>query len=76
MLFVLYAVPTIVPVATFAAYLLVGHTLSAAEAFTALALFNVLRFPLFMLPQVCGGGGVSGTYPCCMLRVQGYLVQI
>ena len=54
-LFVVYAVPTIVPVVTFAAYLFFGHTLSAAEAFTALALFNVLRFPLFMLPAVSDG---------------------
>jgi hypothetical protein len=39
-------------VLTFAAYLWLGHELSAAEAFTALALLNVLRFPLFMLPQL------------------------
>ena len=51
-LFILYAVPTIVPVATFSAYLLLGNSLSSAEAFTALALFNILRYPLFLLPQL------------------------
>ena len=50
--FVLYAVPTIVPVATFAAYLLLGNSLSSTKAFVSLALFNVLRFPLFLLPSL------------------------
>ena len=44
--------PTIVPVVTFSAYLLLGHSLSSAEAFVSLALFNVLRYPLFLLPQL------------------------
>ena len=51
-LFLLYTVPTIVPVATFAAYLLLGHSLSSTQAFVSLALFNLLRFPLFMLPML------------------------
>ena len=46
------AIPTIVPVVTFSAYLLLGNSLSSAKAFTALALFNVLRFPVFLLPQM------------------------
>lgn len=50
--FILFAVPTIAPVAAFGAYLLLGRDLSPARAFTSLALFNVLRFPLFMLPQL------------------------
>lgn len=29
-----------------------GHELSAAEAFTSLSLFQVMRFPLFQLPQI------------------------
>jgi len=48
----LQTVPTLVMVATFSLYVLLGHELSAATAFTALALFSVLRAPLFMLPQV------------------------
>ncbi|KIY96166.1 hypothetical protein MNEG_11795 [Monoraphidium neglectum] len=50
--FLVNAVPTLVPVASFAAYLLMGRNLSAAEAFTSLSLFQVLRFPLFQLPQI------------------------
>ena len=43
-------VPTFVSISTFAAYSLSGHKLTAAEAFTSLALFNILRFPLAALP--------------------------
>ncbi|KAF6252635.1 hypothetical protein COO60DRAFT_504509 [Scenedesmus sp. NREL 46B-D3] len=47
------AIPTIIPVVTFLAYLLIRQEpLSAAQAFTALSLFNVLRFPLFQLPHI------------------------
>jgi len=44
--------PLLVALATFAAYTISGHTLDVAEALTALSLFDVLRFPLFMLPQI------------------------
>lgn len=44
--------PLFVSVITFTTYTLLGNTLDAETAFTALALFNVLRFPLNMLPQV------------------------
>jgi polyferredoxin len=47
--------PLLVALSTFAAYVWSGHTLDVASALTALALFDILRFPLFMLPQ--------GTYP-------------
>jgi len=46
------AVPLLVALATFAAYTLSGHNLDTASALTALALFEILRFPLFMLPQI------------------------
>jgi ATP-binding cassette, subfamily C (CFTR/MRP), member 1 len=49
---ILQAVPTVVTIATFALYVLLGHTLTATKAFTALSLFSVLRFPLFQLPMV------------------------
>jgi hypothetical protein len=46
-------IPTIIPVVSFLAYLLLKREpLSAAQAFTALSLFNILRFPLFQLPQI------------------------
>jgi hypothetical protein len=44
-------VPTLVSISTFAVYTLMGNTLTAADAFTSLALFNLLRFPLAMLPS-------------------------
>ena len=44
-------VPTLVSVCTFAIYTALGNKLTASTAFTALALFNILRFPLFMLPN-------------------------
>jgi len=46
------SVPLMVALATFAAYIFSGHTLDVAEALTALVLFDILRFPLFMLPNV------------------------
>lgn len=46
------AVPLAVAVSTFAAYVLSGHNLDVSTALTSLALFDILRFPLFMLPQI------------------------
>ncbi|PNW84295.1 hypothetical protein CHLRE_04g228650v5 [Chlamydomonas reinhardtii] len=50
--FLLLSVPVLIPVTTFGVYLALGHSLDAAKAFTCLVLFNVLRFPLFQLPQL------------------------
>ena len=44
--------PLMVALATFAAYTLSGNKLDVAEALTALALFDIIRFPMFMLPQI------------------------
>ena len=44
--------PLLVALATFAAYTMSGHTLDVAVALTALALFDIIRFPMFMLPQI------------------------
>ena len=43
--------PMAVALATFAAYVWSGHNLDVATALTSLALFNILRFPLTMLPR-------------------------
>jgi ABC-type transport system involved in cytochrome bd biosynthesis fused ATPase/permease subunit len=43
--------PLLVALATFSAYVWSGHKLDVASALTALSLFDLLRFPLFMLPQ-------------------------
>ncbi|GAB9464782.1 Atp-binding protein [Globisporangium polare] len=46
------AIPSLVTVSSFLTYVLLGNTLDVGTALTSLALFNILRFPLFMLPQV------------------------
>lgn len=46
------AAPFLVSLVTFLAYTLAGHTLTAQKAFVSLALFNLLRFPLAMLPMM------------------------
>jgi ATP-binding cassette, subfamily C (CFTR/MRP), member 1 len=46
------SVPLLVSVSTFIAYVGSGHELDVATALTSLALFEILRFPLFMLPNV------------------------
>ncbi|DBA04380.1 TPA: hypothetical protein N0F65_002142 [Lagenidium giganteum] len=46
------AIPSLVTVASFLTYVLLGNTLDVGTALTSLALFDILRFPLFMLPQV------------------------
>jgi hypothetical protein len=40
-----------VAVATFATYVMTGGVLDANKAFTSLSLFNILRFPITVLPQ-------------------------
>eukprot|EP00957_Ditylum_brightwellii_P198916 15161739-Ditylum_brightwellii.AAC.1 len=45
-------VPLLVALATFATYTLTGHNLDVASALTALALFEILRFPMNMLPTM------------------------
>ena len=66
MVAIMNAAPVVAPVASFATYLLLHERLSPSEAFTALTLFNVLRFPLFQLPMlvqmyatVCARGGAG-----------------
>lgn len=49
---ILQTVPTVVTIATFSVYVLLGNELTATKAFTAMSLFSVLRFPLFQLPMV------------------------
>lgn len=46
------AIPLLVSILTFTSYIALGNTLDVATALTSLALFDLLRFPLFMLPQV------------------------
>nr|XP_025966921.1 canalicular multispecific organic anion transporter 1 [Dromaius novaehollandiae] len=52
--FVFNSAPFLVSLASFAVYVLVdeNNILDAQKAFTAISLFNVLRFPMTMLPMV------------------------
>lgn len=55
-----------VAVFCFASYSLAGNILTTAEAYTALALFNLLRFPLAFLPfliTMIVNAMVSGALP-------------
>lgn len=45
-------IPSFVAIASFMSYVFLGHSLDVSIALTSLSLFNILRFPLFMLPQV------------------------
>ncbi|XP_011012564.1 PREDICTED: ABC transporter C family member 2-like isoform X4 [Populus euphratica] len=50
--FILNSIPVMVTVISFGMYTLLGGNLTPARAFTSLSLFAVLRFPLFMLPNM------------------------
>ncbi|SPQ99729.1 unnamed protein product (mitochondrion) [Plasmodiophora brassicae] len=51
--FVIFSLPMMVSVVAFASHvLLFGNVLTVAQAFTSLALFSVMTFPLFLLPMV------------------------
>ncbi|XP_054437323.1 ATP-binding cassette sub-family C member 2 isoform X2 [Pteronotus mesoamericanus] len=54
MMFLLFLTPVLVSVTTFSVYVLVdsNNVLDAKKAFTAITLFNILRFPMHMLPMV------------------------
>jgi ABC-type multidrug transport system fused ATPase/permease subunit len=47
--------PLLVSLSTFVAFTLAGNQLTAEAAFTSLALFNIIRFPINMLPSVISG---------------------
>lgn len=55
--FILNSIPVVVTLVSFGTFTLLGGDLTPARAFTSLSLFQVLRFPLNMLPnllsQVC-----------------------
>ncbi|OEL34907.1 ABC transporter C family member 2 [Dichanthelium oligosanthes] len=50
--FILNSIPVVVTVVSFGVYSLLGGDLTPAKAFTSLSLFAILRFPLFMLPNL------------------------
>ncbi|XP_023004008.1 ABC transporter C family member 2-like [Cucurbita maxima] len=50
--FILNSIPVLVTVAAFGLFTVLGGDLTPSRAFTSLSLFAVLRFPLFMLPNI------------------------
>ncbi|XP_010683162.1 ABC transporter C family member 2 isoform X1 [Beta vulgaris subsp. vulgaris] len=50
--FILNSTPVVVTVVSFGMFSLLGGDLTPARAFTSLSLFAVMRFPLFMLPNM------------------------
>ncbi|XP_022146679.1 ABC transporter C family member 2-like [Momordica charantia] len=50
--FILNSIPVFVTVAAFGLFTVLGGDLTPSRAFTSLSLFAVLRFPLFMLPNI------------------------
>ena len=64
-------VPLLIAVATFAAYVAIfNQVLDVATALTALALFQILRFPLFMLPNIINNLVEANV---ALARIEGYL---
>lgn len=47
-----FTLPTVVTLLTFATFVLAGNELTPSRAFTSLALFNLLRFPLNVFPSM------------------------
>ncbi|RHY38344.1 hypothetical protein DYB34_003537 [Aphanomyces astaci] len=45
-------VPSLVTIATFTTYVVLGHSMDTSTALTSLSLFAIMRFPLFVLPTV------------------------
>lgn len=64
--------PVLVALATFGTHALQGGVLSPQIVFTALALFNLLRFPLAMLPSTVSSAVEAGV---SLKRIQLYLDQ-
>ena len=64
--------PIFITIAAFVVYGAMGKTLSASVAFPAIALFNLLRFPILLLPmQILNiiNCKVRAASLLCMLRV-------
>lgn len=57
--------PLAVAVSSFSCYVWLGNKLNVEIALTSLALFEILRFPLFMLPQ----SKCPGCYALSRLRI-------
>jgi ABC-type multidrug transport system fused ATPase/permease subunit len=66
------AVPILVGIFTFILYVALGNELHVSTALTSLALFEILRFPLYMLPNVLNSVVEAKV---SVDRVQSYLLE-
>lgn len=67
-MFILNSIPVLVTVVSFGVFSLLGGDLTPARAFTSLSLFSVLRFPLFMLPNIITQV-ITGKVSCIMFSL-------
>lgn len=65
------SVPLLVAIATFSLYVYNGNDLDVATALTSLSLFDILRFPLSMLPTVVNNLVEAGV---CLGRIRRFLL--
>lgn len=72
MIFFWGSTPTLVALATFATYTAAGNTLTAESAFASVVLFNIIRFPLNILPMVFSSLGEAWA---SMVRLQDYFLS-
>ena len=71
--------PIFITIAAFVVYGAMGKTLSASVAFPAIALFNLLRFPILLLPmQILNiiNCKVRAASLLCMLLMSVYLIAL
>jgi len=68
----IFSVPVLVSSVSFTVYVLAGNELTAAKAFTSLALYAVLRMPLIFFPQVIAQLTVALA---SMDRIEDYLAR-
>jgi ABC-type multidrug transport system fused ATPase/permease subunit len=48
---IVFSIPVLVALTCLSMYVAIGNTLTASVSFTALSVFNTLRYPFFMLPM-------------------------
>jgi ATP-binding cassette subfamily C (CFTR/MRP) protein 1 len=68
----LFSGPVLVAIACFGSFTIAGNTLNTTQAYTALAFFSLLRFPMSFLPMLITSV-VNALV--AMKRIQGFLTK-
>jgi hypothetical protein len=68
----LFSGPVIVAIACFGSFTIAGNTLTTTQAYTALAFFSLLRFPMSFLPMLITSV-VNALV--ALKRIQGFLIK-